>query len=33
MKLFKYEGYRITIDPEAMFIKLFWIIWERDVSH
>ena len=32
MKLFKYEGYRITIDPEAMLIKPFRIIWERDVS-
>ena len=30
MKLFKYEGYRITIEPEAMLLKPFKKIWDRD---
>ena len=30
MKLFKYEGYKITIDPEAMLLKPFKKIWNRD---
>lgn len=30
MKLFKYEGYRIIIEPEALLLKPFKVIWERD---
>ena len=30
MKLFKYEGYRITVEPEAMLLKPFKKIWDRD---
>lgn len=30
MKLFKYEGYKITVDPEAMLLKPFKKIWNRD---
>mgnify|MGYP006988829108 CR=1 FL=1 len=32
MKLFKYEGYRVTVDPEALMLKPFRAIWERDKS-
>lgn len=30
MKLFKYEGYKITISEEALLLKPFKAIWKRD---
>lgn len=30
MKLFKYEGYRVVISEEAMMLKPFKKIWDRD---
>lgn len=30
MKLFKYEGYNVVISPEALMLKPFKKIWERD---
>lgn len=33
MKLFKYEGYKITISEEALLLKPFKNIWKRDKSH
>lgn len=30
MKLFKYEGYNITISEEALLLKPFKAIWKRD---
>lgn len=30
MKLFKYEGYNLTISEEAMLLKPFKAIWKRD---
>ena len=30
MKLFKYEGYRIVISEEALLLKTFKKIWDRD---
>ena len=32
MKLFKYEGYKITISEEAFLLKPFKAIWKRDKS-
>lgn len=32
MKLFKYEGYTITISEEAFLLKPFKAIWKRDKS-
>lgn len=32
MKLFKYEGYNITISEEALLLKPFAAIWKRDRS-
>lgn len=32
MKLFKYEGYEITISEEALLLKPFKAIWDRDKS-
>ena len=32
MKLFKYEGHRVVISPEALALKPFRRIWERDKS-
>jgi hypothetical protein len=32
MKLFKYEGYQITISEEALLLKPFADIWKRDRS-
>ena len=32
MKLFKYESYQITIEPEALLLKPFKVIWNRDRS-
>ena len=32
MKLFKYEGYKITISEEAFALKPFKVIWTRDKS-
>lgn len=32
MKLLKYEGYKITIDPEAFALSPFKKIWKRDRS-
>lgn len=32
MRLFKYEGYRITIEPEALLLSPFKAIWKRDKS-
>lgn len=30
MRLFKYEGYKLTISEEAMLLKPFKAIWKRD---
>lgn len=30
MKLFKYEGYKIAIEPEVLLLKPFKQIWQRD---
>lgn len=32
MRLFKYEGHRVVISPEALALKPFKKIWERDKS-
>lgn len=32
IRLFKYEGYKIVIDPEALLLKPFKQIWQRDRS-
>lgn len=32
MRLFKYEGYKINIEPEALLLKPFKRIWDRDKS-
>lgn len=32
MKLFKYEGYDLTISEEAMLLKPFKTLWKRDKS-
>lgn len=32
MKLFKYEGYEVTVAPEALSLKPFKKIWDRDKS-
>lgn len=32
MKLFRYEGYKITISEEALILKPFKDIWKRDKS-
>lgn len=32
MRLFKYEGHRVVISPEALILKPFKRIWERDKS-
>ena len=32
MKLFKYEGYNLTISEEAMLLKPFKTLWKRDRS-
>jgi hypothetical protein len=32
MKLFKYEGYKITISEEALLLEPFKKIWDRDKS-
>ena len=32
MKLFKYEGYKITISEEALLLKPFKAIWKIDKS-
>ncbi len=32
MKLFKFEGYKITISEEALLLKPFKAIWKRDKS-
>lgn len=32
MKLFKYEGYKITISEEALLLRPFKAIWKRDKS-
>ena len=32
MKLIKYEGYNITIAPEALLLKPFAALWKRDRS-
>lgn len=32
MRLFKYEGYKITIEPEALLLRPFKKIWDRDKS-
>ena len=33
MKLFKYEGFQIKVEPEALLLKPFKAIWVRDKSH
>lgn len=30
MKLFRYEGYKVTISEEALLLKPFKLIWNRD---
>ena len=30
IKLFKYESYQLTVEPEALLLKPFKIIWTRD---
>lgn len=30
MKLFKYEGYKVTVSEEALLLKPFRAIWDRD---
>lgn len=30
IKLFKYESYQLTVEPEALLLKPFKIIWNRD---
>lgn len=30
LKLFKYEGYKIMIEPEALLLKPFRTLWKRD---
>ena len=32
MKLFKYEAYKVTISEEALVLKPFKLIWNRDRS-
>ena len=32
MKLFRYEGYNITISEEALLLKPFKTLWDRDKS-
>lgn len=32
MKLFRYEGYNLTISEEALILKPFKVIWDRDKS-
>ena len=32
MKLFRYEGYNITISEEALLLKPFQVLWKRDRS-
>lgn len=32
IKLFKYEGYKVTVEPEAILLLPFKRIWERDKS-
>lgn len=32
MKLLKYEGYKVTIEPEMLTLKPFKILWTRDKS-
>ena len=32
MRLFKYEGYRVVISEEAMMLKPFKKLWDRDTS-
>lgn len=30
IRLFKYEGYKIVVEPEALLLKPFKLIWNRD---
>lgn len=32
IKLFKYEGYKVTIEPEALLLSPFKEIWDRDTN-
>ena len=32
MRLLKYEGYNVTVEPEMLLIKPFKKIWDRDTS-
>lgn len=32
MRLFKYEGYTLIVDPEALMLKPFKALWQRDKS-
>lgn len=32
IKLFKYEGYTVTVEPEALMLAPFKAIWKRDKS-
>lgn len=32
MKLFKYESYEVTVEPEALLLKPFKVLWVRDRS-
>lgn len=33
MRLFKYESYKMVVEPEALLLKPFKQIWQRDRSH
>jgi len=32
MKLFKYDNYRVTVSEEALTLKAFKAVWDRDKS-
>jgi len=32
MKLFRYEGYEVSVSPEALLLKPFKVLWSRDKS-
>ena len=32
IRLFKYEGYTISVEPEALLLSPFKAIWDRDTT-
>lgn len=32
IRLFKYEGYKVTVEPEALMLVPFKALWDRDTS-